>query len=194
MGKTYINVKNRFFEGLFDFVKNLVSKDNRDNDFLPPKKDERTKLAKQIDYLTIRVLLFAIAILASFKISFYWALILAVGGTTVLHFILRRSEREREYRNSEDMKNYIARTYTYEQIIKMDPKTEFNILMAQVLNRLNGFTEIQPCTDESLRFKFDLIGKFKDHPIAVRCNRYKKENKVGKEELSKFAAELKKPV
>jgi hypothetical protein len=189
MAKNYIRVK----DGVVDFFKSLVSKDFRDNDLMPPKKDERSPLAKKIDYLTIRVLVFfVLAFFMSLKLSLSWTLIFAAGGTFLLHFALRRAERARERRYSEDMRNYSVRTYTYEQIMKMEPSTEFNILMAQVLNRLNGFTEIQPCSDGSLYYKFDLVGKFKDYPIAVRCNRYKKENEVGKEELSRFASDLKK--
>jgi hypothetical protein len=93
-------------------------------------------------------------------------------------------------RRSDAYRDYIVRSHTYEQLMKMDPGSEFKILMTQVLNGLDCFSEVHPCTPGASA-RFDLTGKFKDFPVVVMCNRYKKENEVGKSELVKFAADMK---
>lgn len=193
MAKRFINVKRRLSDVATDFYKSLSSEETKDSFLKPPKKDERGWLARKIDYISVRVLSFlAIAFLVSFKFSLYTAVIAAAAGTFFLHLILHRSEKTRESRNAEKMREYIVRNHTYEQIMKMDPAAEFKIMMAQVLNGLDGFSGIKQGTTNGSSSKFDLVGKFKDYPIAVTCNRYKKENEVEKVDLVKFTAEMKK--
>ena len=189
----FIKAKSKFFEEVIDFLKNIVSAEPKDNFLVPPKKDNRGWLARKIDYLAVRGLFFfMIVFVASTKFSLYSAIAAATAGTLLLHLVLNRSEKAREGRYAANMRDYTVRSYTYDQLMKTDPGSEFKILIAQVLNGLDGFTSVQPCSADDRLYKFDLIGRFKDLPIAVSCNRYKKENEVGKAEIVKFTTQMQK--
>ena len=192
MAMRFIKVKNKFSDEVREFFRNLVSQDTKDSFLSPPKEDRRSGLAKWIDYLAVRVLFFfMLVVVMSTRYSFLAAILSGAGGTVLLHFLLARAEKERKNRRDAAYKDYIARSHTYEQLMKMDAKSEYRILMAQVLNSLDCFSEVQPSTLDKAA-KFDLIGKFKGFPVVIICNRYKKENEVCKSELAKFAENMKK--
>jgi len=191
MARRFTTVKRKFSEEVGDFFKNLVHRESKDEFLAPPKEDGRGRLAKTIDYLAVRVLFFLmLVVVVSTMFSINAALLCAAGGTALLHHFLNRSERSRQARKAEAYRDYIVRSHTYEQLMKMDPGSEFKILVAQVLNGLDCFSEVQPPNSNQFN-KFDLIGKFKDFPIVIMCNRYKKENQVGKSELVRFAENMK---
>lgn len=192
MAGRFIIVKNRFFDEAKEFLKSLGGRDSMEDFLVPPRKDSRGWLAKKIDYLAVRVLFFLMLVFVLLtQVSLNWAVIGAAAGTLVVHILLARSEGIRATRYARDYRDYIVRSHTYEQLMKMDPGPEFKIFMAQVLNGLDGFSSVQPGDAVTNTAKFDLIGKFKGFPVVIMCNRYKKENEVGKSELVKFAGEMK---
>ena len=191
MARKFINVKKKFYEEALDFWKSL-SKSPSEEFLVPPKKDQRGWLAKKIDFLAVRILFFFLtATLVSIYFSMKIAIIAALVLTWILHLVLRRSESSRINRYQQDMVDYIAKDYVYGQIMKMNPETEFSILISQVLNNLDGFSEVQAIRTPN-ESSIDLIGKFKDVAVGINCNRYKKENEVGRPELLKFASGLRK--
>lgn len=192
MVKHFFNVKERIFNEAGDFLRVLRSKE-QDNFLVPPKKDHRGRLAKKIDYLAVRVLFFfMIVFVASTVLSVLLSILLAAAGTLLLHLVLDKAEKTRGIRYAEDMRDYLAGSHAYDQIMRMEPGREFKILMVQVLNRLEGFTNVRPYKVAGISEGFDLIGMFKDYPVAVCCNRYKQENEVGKSELVLFTGAMKK--
>lgn len=183
----------KYFEEVRDFLENVLTKSSG-KDFLedPPKKDQRGRLARKIDYFAVRGLFFfVVALVVSINSSVELALALAFCSTLLFHLVLRRSEKIRASRYEQDRKDYVAYNHVYSQVMKMNPDTEFRILVAQVLNGLDGFTKVRDAGsgDKSC---IHLVGKFKDVPVGVCCNRYKKENQVGRSDLRQFSADLKK--
>lgn len=192
MARRFITVRRKFSEEVKVFLKSLLSGDSGDGFLVPVKKDNRGWLAQKIDYLSIRLVFFVVVgFFVSSRASMNWALSVATLGTIVLHLLLSKSEKAREKRLFKAERDYLVRSHTYEQLMKMDPGSEFRILLAQVLNGLDGFSEIRPLDSALDHGKFDLVGKFKDCPIVVKCNRYKKENEVCKTELADFVKQLK---
>lgn len=193
MARRFITVRKKFSEEITDFVRSLFSGESGDSFLAPPKEDNRGWLAQKLDYLSIRIIFFLVGLfILSTKLTLDWALLVAALGTGILHLLLTKSESARKKRVANAQRDYLAYSHTYEKLMKMDSGLEFNILLAQVLNGLKGFTEIRPVDAASVEGKFHLLGKFNDCPIAVICNRYKKENEVGKTELAEFVGEMKK--
>lgn len=190
MARRFVNVKKKFHEEALDFWKSISSDGSKDDFLVPPKKDERGWLARKMDFLAVRIIFFFLtATIVSVYTSVDLALLAAFCLTLVLHLVLYRGEQNRSLRYQEDMKSFIARDHTYGQIMKMTPETEYCIFISQVLNGLDGFSEVQRL-DTPSDSNLHLMGRFKEVPVAVCCNRYKKENEVGRTELLKFSSAL----
>ena len=190
MAKRFVNVRKDLIAEVSNFLRALSGKEKGDPLSRPPQRDQRGRLAKAVDYLSLRLLFFAVFLFTSAAyLEFSLAATVSAAGLVGVHLYLNRKEKAGKDLYKQRLYQYTAKSQLYEQVMKMDPDKEFKIFISQVLNGLKGFSEMNTVEGQG---GIDLTGKFNGVPVAVSCRRYKKENEVGKSELSRFASDMKK--
>jgi len=193
MAKKFISVRKAFYEEVVNLISTLLKNENRDEFLKLPRQDQRGRLAKAVDFIAVRIIFFFLfGFFFSLYFSMWVSLVLAFIGTGLAHLLLSRKEKRNREISLGKMKQYIARNHAFEKIMKMEPHREFKIFITQVLNGLKGFSGMQLIDDRTNADNFDIIGTFKNVPVAVKCRRYEQKNEVGKEEVQKFASMIKK--
>jgi len=169
----------------------VICSSDSNNSLKPKAHDQRGRLAKAVDLIALRSMLFLLFFFLSIRYFDFWpALIFSLSAAFVSHLILSKREKIQNEAINKQRIQFTAKKHVFKKIMKMDPHGEFKIFITQVLNGLKGFSEMQ--INNGINSKnIDIIGTFNKAPIAVNCRKYEEKKEVGQEELKMFVAALK---
>jgi hypothetical protein len=139
-----------------------------------PKEDTRSVLGKKLDILVGLLVSWLVAFFLLVNITgqtasaFVLSLLLLVVEALLLKKVLDLRERRRQIHK----RLYLAGKKFSEDILNMEPKSQFPLYVCDILNRLPGFqlrTKVEKGKPAGDNQGFDLEGTYKGVPLGVLC-------------------------
>ncbi|KUK10669.1 MAG: Uncharacterized protein XD50_1035 [Clostridia bacterium 41_269] len=178
------------WQELLNVFEIIISNDDNSG-FNPKALDQRGRLAKAMDFVSLRLLFFFLFLsLWARYFDLYPSIIFSLLSALVFHWLLSNKEKKQREIINEKRMQVTAKKYIFNKIMKMDLNGEFKIFITQILNGIKGFSKMQ--INNSLNSKnIDIIGIYNNAPIAVNCRKYDEKKEISQEELKVFATAIK---
>ncbi|OPY58952.1 MAG: hypothetical protein A4E55_00558 [Pelotomaculum sp. PtaU1.Bin035] len=162
-----------------------------------PKEDTRSVLGRLIDklggFFLIWLVSFILLINLTGKLAIAW--VLSVPPIVAGALVLKKFFGIREQKRKLQRQLWLANQKLMEDILKMDPKSEFKPYVRDILAELPGFHGLMFKSDwknekAGGEHGIDLEGFYKGVPVAVHCKRNEGDKKITPGDIRKFAGSL----
>lgn len=192
----FFSFKGRIFSLSFFNLQKLRRKGALARYYRKPKDDARSNLGKKVDGIIRLLLVWAVSFLVLANITGQPVLALAISLPLLIlqAFVLKWLREKRESQRMLQQSMWLSGQKFIDKLLKMDPEKEYKPFIRDILAGLPGFQEVRLQSEEGGpaggKQGLDLVGTYKEKPVAVRCLLREADKKTGPGDIRSFAGAL----